>query len=105
MKSLWSRVRRPSPALLVACLALVASSAGSATAATIITGKQIRDSTVTGRDIRNKSLSAQDIEGYSGEQSPQSPGERGDIGPAGDAGAPGESGTQGELGPQGERGP
>ena len=50
----------PSPAMLVAIVALVMSLGGSAYAL-VITGKSIRNNTVTGKDIRTKSLRGHDI--------------------------------------------
>jgi len=46
------KLRRPSPALVISIIALVASCAGSAVAATVITTKQIRNGTIQGIDIR-----------------------------------------------------
>ena len=59
-------VRRliPSPAMLVAVVALVMSLGGSAYAL-VITGKSIRNNTVTGKDIRKKSLRGHDLRGDS----------------------------------------
>jgi hypothetical protein len=54
-------MRRPSPALVVAVLALVVACAGTATAATLITGREIRNDSVTGADIRDRSLRGRDI--------------------------------------------
>jgi hypothetical protein len=51
----------PSPAMVVAVVALVVSLTGSAYAAFVITGKNIKNGTVTGRDIRNRSLSGRDM--------------------------------------------
>jgi hypothetical protein len=50
----------PSPAMIVAIVALVMSLGGSAYAL-VITGKSIRNNTVTGKDIRTHSLRGQDI--------------------------------------------
>ena len=56
------RFRRllPSPAMVVALVALVMSLGGSAYAL-VITGKSIRNNTVTGKDIRNRSLRGNDV--------------------------------------------
>jgi hypothetical protein len=51
----------PSPAMVVAVIALIASLTGSAYAALVITGKSIKNGTVTGKDIRNHSLRGSDI--------------------------------------------
>jgi hypothetical protein len=50
----------PSPAMVVACVALIMSLGGSAYAL-VVTGKQIRNNTVTGKDIRNRSLASRDV--------------------------------------------
>jgi hypothetical protein len=47
--------------MVVAVIALVAASAGGATAATIISGKQIRNSSITSADIKNRSLRQADL--------------------------------------------
>lgn len=54
MKSNWG-------AVLVICLTIVATSAMTATAAKLITGKQIKNSSVTGADIKNSSLRGADV--------------------------------------------
>jgi hypothetical protein len=51
----------PSPAMVVAVIALGVSLSGSAYAALVITGKSIRNGTVTTKDIRNHSLSGSDM--------------------------------------------
>jgi hypothetical protein len=51
----------PSPAMVVAIVALIASLSGSAYAALVITGKSIKNGTVTTKDIRNRSLSGLDM--------------------------------------------
>jgi hypothetical protein len=65
--------------------------AGSATAASTITGKQIKNNSVTGQDIKNRSLSASELS-------------RGAIrslrGQDGSDGAPGPAGTPGLAGVQ-----
>ena len=50
----------PSPAMIVALVALVMSLGGSAYAL-VITGKSIRNNTVTNKDIRNRSLTGKDM--------------------------------------------
>ena len=51
----------PSPAMVVAVVALMVSLGGSAYAALVITGKNIKNGTVTGKDIHNRSLRGTDI--------------------------------------------
>jgi hypothetical protein len=50
----------PSPAMVVACVALIMSLGGSAYAL-VVTGKQIRNNTVTGKDVRNRSLTGREF--------------------------------------------
>ena len=53
---------RPSPAMVVAALALMIVLGGTASAAgLLITGKQIKNGSVTGKDIKNRSLGAKDL--------------------------------------------
>ena len=56
------RIRRllPSPAMVVAVIALVMSLTGGAYAL-VITGKSIKNGTVTNKDIRNHSLTGSDV--------------------------------------------
>lgn len=50
------RLRRPSPALVVATLALVVAMGGTASAVTMINGKNIKPNTVTGKQVKESSL-------------------------------------------------
>ncbi|MGH2716112.1 MAG: hypothetical protein ACRDM7_19955 [Thermoleophilaceae bacterium] len=50
----------PSPAMVVALVALVMSLGGSAYAL-VVTGKQIRNNSVTAKDIRNRSLTGNEV--------------------------------------------
>jgi hypothetical protein len=73
-KSIWM--------LLAACLTGALAGAGGATAAGVITGAQVRDSSLTGRDIKNRSLTRHDFRGsVRGRTGPA--GERGPVGPPG----------------------
>lgn len=85
--------RWPSVALVV--VALMVCSAGAASAAFLITGKQIKDGTITGRDIHDHSLTAKDLKGVV----------RGPAGPAGPDGPAGLVGFVGPAGPPGISGP
>ncbi len=75
---------RPSPAMAVAFVALFVAGAGSATAARLITGKQIKNNTITSTDVRNGSLLRRDFK--SGQLL---------RGSQGLAGAPGRAGRDG----------
>ncbi len=52
------KLRRPSPALVISFVALVAACAGTAVAATVITTKQIRNGTIQNIDIRNNTITS-----------------------------------------------
>jgi hypothetical protein len=93
---------RISPAMVVAMLALLVALTGTAvaTTSTLITGKQIKNSSITGIDVKNKSLTPRDFRG-----SVRGPrGVTGPAGPAGPAGPQGPQGAQGPAGPQGAPG-
>ena len=75
---------RPSPSMMVAFVALFIAGAGSATAARLITGKQIKNSSITSSDVRNGSLLRRDFR--SGQL------------PRGPQGLPGASGRAGRDG-------
>jgi hypothetical protein len=57
--SRWARRLVPSPAMVVALVALVMAMGGSAYAL-VVTGKSIRNGTVTGKDLRNRSITGND---------------------------------------------
>ena len=77
--------------ILIAFLAgILLASAGTATAAKLITGKQIKDGTITEKDL-SKAVRAQLAQA-------------GAAGPKGDAGVAGAPGPQGEAGPKGATG-
>ncbi len=54
-------MKRPSPAVFIALLALVVALGGPSYAAKMITGKNIKNSSITGQDIKNGSLTGQDV--------------------------------------------
>jgi len=103
------RLHRPSPALVVAVIALVLAAGGSSwaaparqAAATLITGKQVKNESLTGSDIKNGSITGADIKPGSLTASLFT-GVFGSA-PAGVAGPAGPPGPQGEKGLQGEKG-
>jgi hypothetical protein len=51
----------PSPSMFVALLALFVALGGSAAAAIVITGRNIKNNTVTGADIKNGALASRDM--------------------------------------------
>jgi hypothetical protein len=93
---------RPSPGLAVAIAAVVLASVGSATAARLITGKQIKDGSITSRDVKNGSLTKADFKSGQLGVGPQGPqGQPGGPGPEGAPGDDGDDGTDGEDGEDG----
>jgi len=83
---------RITSAHLIAVLALVVGMSGSATAAALITGKQIKDNSVTSKDIKDKSLTLKD---FKAKERKKLKGDPGPAGPAGPAGPPGAAGATG----------
>jgi hypothetical protein len=87
-------------ALVLGVTALV----GTATAAGLLTGADIKNGSVTGKDIRNRSITAADLQPSllkPRSTLPPVPGPAGPAGPTGPAGAPGaagEDGLDGETG-------
>ena len=53
--------RHPSPAMVVALIALCSSLAAGATAATLITGKNIKNGTITQKDIKKNAVRAKQV--------------------------------------------
>jgi hypothetical protein len=113
---------RPSPAMIVALLALFVALGGTATAAgLLITGKQIKNGSVAGIDIKNNTLRGADIDEsrLGAVRSAKYANQAGSAGNAdtvdgidstdlrgmkGDKGDPGAEGPRGEAGPRGEKG-
>ena len=104
-RSVTSRVPRPSPALIVAMIALFAalsqtgfaSQALRAAGCDCATGEDIVDGSLTGVDVKDKSLTRNDFRG-------SIVGKRGPAGTRGAQGAQGPQGTQGPQGPKGDPG-
>jgi hypothetical protein len=104
------KIRFPAPATIIACVALVAALAGTATAAGLITGAQVQNGSLSGLDLRtgsvggvdvtNGSLTTFDIHDHTLRAVDFAPG----VLKAG-AGAPGSAGPQGPPGPPGRQGP
>jgi hypothetical protein len=105
-------MKRNTPALLIACLALFLAAGGPAAAVNaadaasrLITGKQIKNNSIDSKDVRNGSLLLKDFKrGELTRALPASQAEPGGKGDTGAAGPQGPAGPQGERGPQGEKG-
>ena len=104
------RTRLPSPALIVAALALLLSLTGTAVAAGLITGGQIANNTVSHLDVKNNDLRSADVRDNSLKSIDVLNGSLkaldfapGQLQP-GPAGPAGPQGPQGPAGPQGASG-
>lgn len=104
------RFRLPSPAMVVALIALLVATAGSALAGhggphqrNFVNAVDVQDGSLTGVDIKNKSLTRADfrgsVRGPRGLRGP--PGQNGAQGPRGDTGPQGQKGDRGDPGPAG----
>jgi hypothetical protein len=91
---------RPSGSMVVALVALVVATTGSAVAASLITSAQIKNGTIQTKDISKKTLKA--LKGKQGATG--AVGGPGAAGPAGPQGPQGTQGEKGEKGLQGDRG-
>ena len=86
----------------------VAADAGRwayASAAALVTGKQVKDRSLTGRDIKRRTLTGAHVKDRSLTRKDFKGSVSGPAGPPGADGAPGEPGTPGDAGPQGDTGP
>ena len=90
---------RPSGSMVVAIVAIVMSTAGSAAAAGLITGSEIKNGTITSKNIRGHSLLAKDFK--PGQLPTGTRGLTGATGPSGPAGPAGPSGPAGAAGRDG----
>jgi hypothetical protein len=98
-------LHRPSPALVIACVALFcALSDGALAARTLITGSDVKNGSLTGADIKDKSIGKKDIAPSVLTAAAGKPGPAGASGPTGAAGATGPAGATGAQGPQGTKG-
>jgi len=103
MKQLW---RRPSPAMVVACLAHHVARSGTGLAAATQVARdsvgtpQLRDSAVTNAKIRNNAVNSSKVAARSLLRSDFAPGQL----PAGPIGPQGPAGPQGATGPAGPAG-
>ncbi|WP_022928803.1 collagen-like triple helix repeat-containing protein [Patulibacter americanus] len=98
------RRRRPQTSTAVSFLALFVALSGTATAATMISGKEIKNNTVTGADVKSSSLTGSDIKNRSLSASDLSASALATLKSSGAAGPAGPAGPQGAQGPQGAKG-
>lgn len=93
-------IRRPSPAMVVACLALLVALGGTGVAATValapnsVGTAQLKNNAVVSTKVKNGSLLRVDFKSGQLPAGPQGP-----AGPAGPAGAAGAAGAAGPAGP------
>jgi hypothetical protein len=97
MRGLRFRLRRPSPAMVIALLALFVALGGSSYAALTITSKNVKDNTLTSADLKNNSIKSIDVRDRSLLAKDFKIGQL----PAGPPGAQGPPGPQGPQGPPG----
>ena len=106
MKKMW---RRPSPAMVVACLALLVALSGTGIAAATQVARnsvgtpQLKDSAVTNAKLRNNAVNSSKVAARSLLRSDFAPGQlpAGPVGPQGPAGPTGPTGPAGAAGPAG----
>lgn len=92
---------RVSPAMVVACVAVILATTGSAFAAkALITGRDIKDGSISRADLSNST-----VRYLKGKRGPAGKnGQDGSVGPRGPQGSAGPAGPQGPAGPTGPRG-
>jgi hypothetical protein len=105
MRMQWLSNHRPSPAIVIASLALLVTLGGTGYAAIVLPDNsvgtaQLKSNAVTSLKVKNGSLLAAD---FKAGQIPA--GKTGPAGPAGSAGSAGPGGAKGAAGPAGPAGP
>lgn len=95
--------RRPSPSIVVAMAALSVSLGGSAYAAGLINGKNIKNRSISAKKLQRSTLTGQEVKDGSLVAGDFALGQlpRGAAGPHGPAGPAGATGPQGPAGPAG----
>jgi hypothetical protein len=101
----------PTPAMVVACIAVVLAMTGSAFAArALITGADVKNGSLTRADLSGRTLKSltgkrgpAGHDGFTGARGPQ--GDTGPAGPAGPTGPAGPAGPRGGVGDTGVQGP
>ena len=99
-----SSIRLPKASTLIALLALVLATTGSAVAASKITGKQIAKNAITSTHIKNGQIKSADLASTAKKALAGKAGAKGDTGAQGAPGAPGAPGAKGDQGIQGVKG-
>jgi len=101
------RINMSSVATGIAVVALFIAVGGPAQAASLFSGKDIKNSSITGIDVRNNSLTGADVKNLRkadfapGQIPTGATGTTGATGAAGAAGAKGDKGDKGDIGPEG----
>ncbi len=96
-------IRRPSPALVVAVIALIAATAGNAIADGVnAVAAKLGKNSVTSREVKNGSLTLSD---FKASERTKLKGDNGSTGATGAKGATGATGPAGPAGPAGPQGP
>ena len=94
MQGIWKR--RPSPAMVVAIMALVVATSGSAVAVTgLVDSAEIKNNTIRGKDVKNRSLGAKELSDKAVETLKGNTGAQGGTGARGATGATGATGARG----------
>ena len=89
--------QRPSPAMLVAIVALISSLTGGAVAATLITGDDIKNGSVTKKDLKKNSVRTKKVKNGTLLEKDFKEGQL----PQGEQGPPGAKGDKGDAGADG----
>jgi hypothetical protein len=95
---------RPSPALIVALVALTCGLGGTAIARSMVTGKDIAKDAITSRHVKDGSLQYSDLAPSTRAAMAPKAGPQGPAGPKGPQGLAGPQGPQGATGAQGPAG-
>src|SRR5690242_8918221 len=90
-----TRIRMPSPAMIVALLALCVALGGSAYAASKINGNNIRNGTISGKKLKNRTITSRQISRSTVRALKDRRGLRGPRGFRGHNGAKGATGSAG----------
>lgn len=96
--------RAPSPALVLAVIAVAGGGVSQAWAAGLLTGDDIANGSLTGKDVKDGSIGPSDISRTGRAALAGKVGPTGPAGPTGVAGATGPAGPGGARGPQGAEG-